>query len=436
MHLSKGTFHCLPDDYEINDPSLSDIRAALHPTYSQNDIEQIDSLSTLSRDLFGVKYLPGFVGLNNHHKTDCINAVVQALAHVAPIRDYFLARNHLDGNMEKDRTPSHKKKKNLTINRPAIQVTDAFSELVRKMWSKERFKSTVDPHTLVQSISVASKKRFQVGVQAEAGELIAWLLHQLHLGTGGGRKPGSSIIHKTFQGAVRVTTKEARKIQKETNGEEDDRLGSDEEKDENEEEDLKAKVVVEEKTMDTHFLYLNLNIRANPLFRDEEGGLVIPQEPLVNVLKKFDGQSFSDSTSPSGAPQRKRYRLLKLSDYLILHLDRFTSNKYSREKNPTIVAFPVKNLDLREYVFPEGEKPSLPSEEEVRKMSVRRFLSSSPVLLHWRRLTDPPRTLDRSKKLKTLSNVLDERICIRILLKRLIWWKRRSFSSPRSFLIY
>ena len=110
MHLSKGTFHCLPDDYEINDPSLSDIRATLHPTYSQNDIEQIDSLSTLSRDLFGVKYLPGFVGLNNHHKTDCINAVVQALAHVAPIRDYFLARNHLDGNMEKDRTPSHNKK--------------------------------------------------------------------------------------------------------------------------------------------------------------------------------------------------------------------------------------------------------------------------------------------------------------------------------------
>merc|ERR1719491_928931 len=28
VHLSQGTFHCLPDDYLIQDPSLSDISAA------------------------------------------------------------------------------------------------------------------------------------------------------------------------------------------------------------------------------------------------------------------------------------------------------------------------------------------------------------------------------------------------------------------------
>ena len=37
------------------------------------------------------------------------------------------------------------------------------------------------------------------------------------------------------------------------------------------------------------------DIPEKPLFKDEDGGLVIPQEPLVNVLRKFDGVSFSDA---------------------------------------------------------------------------------------------------------------------------------------------
>jgi len=366
VHLSKGTFHCLPDDYQIDDPSVSDIRAALHPTFQKADIERLDSNTDLSRDLFGKNYLPGFVGLNNHNKTDCINAVVQALAHVTPIRNYFLAQT----TMMEDETLGTKK--NHTSIRSAVQVTAAFGELVRKLWSNERFKSTVDPHILVQAISVASKKRFRVGVQAEAGELTAWLLHQLHLGTGGGRKAGSSIVHKTFQGNIRVTTKEVKKLDTGIQAvEDDDRLGSDDEEEAEKTEKVDEKVMVEESTKDTNFLQLTLDIPEKPLFRDEAGGLVIPQEPLVNVLKKFDGETFSDIVARSGTTQRKRYRLLKLSDYLILHLDRFKSNNYNREKNPTIVAFPVKNLDLHEYVFPDRERPVFPSEEEVRSMSVK-----------------------------------------------------------------
>ena len=90
VHLSRGTFHCLPDDYEVRDPSLADISAALHPTYTAGDIATLDGNAALARDLFGRRYLPGFVGLNNLNKTDYVNAIVQALAHVRPLRDYFL----------------------------------------------------------------------------------------------------------------------------------------------------------------------------------------------------------------------------------------------------------------------------------------------------------------------------------------------------------
>ena len=204
---------------------------------------------------------------------------------------------------------------------------------------------------------------------------MAWLLHQLHVGTGGKlRKPGSSVIHRIFQGKVRVTTRQAKKQDDNNNQPEDDRLGSDNEEDKEDEtmQDAKkeSEVVVEETTTDTHFLQLTLDIPEKPLFRDADGGLVIPQEPLVNVLKKFDGTTLTDALGRNGQAQRKSYQLLRLPQYLILHLGRFTQNGYTREKNPTIVAFPIKNFDLSAYVHHDKERSKPPTEEQVRNMSV------------------------------------------------------------------
>ncbi len=373
VHLTRGTFHCLPDDYEIHDTSLSDVRAALHPQFTPEQIDSLDSNTQLSRDLLGRRYLPGFIGLNNLHKTDCINAVVQALAHVPPLRDYFLRRSEI-GNTN-----------NIHKHRLAYHVTECFGELVRKMWSDTRFKSHVDPHRLVQAVAAASKTKFPVGQQAEAGELVAWLLHQLHLGTGGSLNMNSkkkskqqSIIQKVFQGEVMVATRQAARSGnqlKESEAERsDDREGSGDEEEEQEKMNGDVPTVaaprIEEITNTSSFLQLTLDIPEKPLFRDENGGLVIPQEPLSNVLRKFDGVSFWDVVSASGVVQRKKYQLLRLPNYLILHLARFKTNQYSREKNPTIVAFPVKNLDLSDYVKPLEGKPKLPTEAEVRSMNV------------------------------------------------------------------
>lgn len=306
------------------------------------------------------------------------------------------------------------------------------------MWSSHRFKSNVDPHMLVQAVSVASNKRYHVGSQSEAGEFLAWLLHQLHVGIGGtvsrpaGKKKrkkkkgsnsatrsGTTVIHDTFMGRVEMTTIVRRRRRR---GEtaalemlnqggmdtsspsandstidvlsEDDRDGSDDEqtilqkqrKRETARTLANETVVVEEETvLETDFLQLTLDIPEKPLFKDEDGGLVIPQEPLANVLRKFDGVSFGDALSRQQQQQRssertgedgtvvsreRRYRLRKLPNYLILHLSRFKRNGYFVEKNPTIVMFPVKNFDLSQYVFPEGGRESVPSSAEVKAMSV------------------------------------------------------------------
>jgi hypothetical protein len=75
-----------------NSQSLLDIRYALQPKFTIHEVTtQLDTNVTLTRDIYGARYLPGYVGLNNvGGKSDYVNAIVQAIAHVIPIRNYFL----------------------------------------------------------------------------------------------------------------------------------------------------------------------------------------------------------------------------------------------------------------------------------------------------------------------------------------------------------
>ena len=50
----------------------------------------MDSNVSYSRGLDGTDYLPGFVGLNNIKCTDYVNVVIQALAHLPVLRDFFI----------------------------------------------------------------------------------------------------------------------------------------------------------------------------------------------------------------------------------------------------------------------------------------------------------------------------------------------------------
>jgi len=368
VHLKEGTFHCLPEDYEVVDSSLDDISAALHPTFKEEAITKLDVNTELSRDWFGRRYLPGFIGLNNLDKTDGINAMVQALAHVKPLRNFFLRQSHK--NLFVVNPIKAKRKIGGKKIKPPQRISNlvlAFGELVRKIWSDRRLKHSVDPQRLVQEISVASRKRFG-SRRSEMGEQLAWFLHQLHLGLGGTSKR-TTIVHKIFQGQVSVTTRSRKSITDRPGNrqekEYDDRLGSDDEEKLDQTKDLIPPVtIIEEKNIDTNFLQLTLEIPEKPLFKDDEGGLVIPQEPLVNVLRKFDGVTFSDALNGS----TRRYKLNRLPPYLILHLQRFKSNRYRREKNPTIVAFPVKNFDLSKYVKTKKEHP--PTATEIEQMGV------------------------------------------------------------------
>jgi U4/U6.U5 tri-snRNP-associated protein 2 len=100
------------------------------------------------------------------------------------------------------------------------------------------------------------------------------------------------------------------------------------------------------------FTQLTLEIPPTPLFRDSQGAAVVPQVPLMQLLSKFDGQTWTDKVTATGA-ERRQYRVRRLPDYLMLHLARFVSSGFgftSSEKNTSIVTFPVRGLELRDVL--------------------------------------------------------------------------------------
>ena len=52
-----------------------------------------------------------------------------------------------------------------------------------------------------------------------------------------------------------------------------------------------------------------------------------------------------------------------LPRYLIFHYNRFKLNNFFVEKNPTLVTFPVKNLELKDYI--EGSPPATDGKNKI-----------------------------------------------------------------------
>lgn len=322
INLQTEKVYCLPDGYEINDPSLDDIRHVLNPRVMREQVLNLDKNKQWSRALDGSNYLPGMVGLNNIKETDFLNVTIQSLMRVTPLRNFFL----IPENYQHSKSP----------------LVHRFGELTRKIWHARNFKGQVSPHEFLQAVMKASDKRFQIGVQSDPVEFMSWLLNTLHVKLKSSKKKNRSIIHDCFQGELEVVKEIHRKhiMEKkedgdEQNGEACSAVGT-----------SNDGVVTE--TSRVPFLMLGLDLPPPPLFKDAMEKNIIPQVPLFNILKKFDGETVTEVVRPSIA--RMRYRVIRLPKYLILHMRRFTKNNFFIEKNPTLVNFPVKNLELKDYI--------------------------------------------------------------------------------------
>lgn len=97
-----------------------------------------------------------------------------------------------------------------------------FAELVRKMWSSKNFKGHVSPHEVLQAVSLASEKRFTIGVQKDPLAFIAWFFNAVsdgikknHIRFNRGKTNkllNSTVIEEAFQGEVEISTLKPKEI--------------------------------------------------------------------------------------------------------------------------------------------------------------------------------------------------------------------------------
>ncbi|XP_047117566.1 U4/U6.U5 tri-snRNP-associated protein 2 [Schistocerca piceifrons] len=323
LNLHTLKFYCLPDNYEIIDSSLDDIKYVLNPTFTSEQISAMDTSDKLSRAIDGTMYIPGIVGLNNIKANDYCNVILQALCHVTPLRNYFLREINY-----------------ARIKRPpgdsSFLLVQRFGELMRKLWNPRNFKAHVSPHEMLQAVVLWSKKKFQFIEQGDPIDFLSWFLNALHLALNGTKKPDSSIVYRSFLGSMRIYTRKIPPI-------------------ELEEEQKSALLLTDEyqeKVTDSPFLYLTCDLPPPPLFKDEFRENIIPQVNLYTLLQKFNAQTEKEYKTYK-ENFMKRFEITKLPPYLILYIKRFTKNTFFVEKNPTIVNFPVKNVDFGDILTPE-----------------------------------------------------------------------------------
>jgi len=321
LNLSTEKFYCLPENYEFFDSSLDDIIYMLHPVYHNKDIPLLNSDNPCYA-FDGSKYFTGIIGINNIKANDYCNVILMALAHLVDIRDFFLLNHQLKPVPGKANS----------------QLVMSFTEFVRKLWNIHNFRNHISPHEIMTQVMQVSKKKFQHIEQKDPAEFLIWFLNNLDIGLKDIFKGKNSIIKKCFQGKIKVTSKKIPLPDLSTA----------------EKQQLLKTIEYQDKSQTQSFFYLPCDLPPMPLYPDELKTINIPTVSMETVLKKFDGESVSCPTTHKEM-FHKKFILEQLPEYLILVYKRFSSNRFLKEKIPTIIEFPLNGINLIQCIDKENK---------------------------------------------------------------------------------
>ena len=280
INMETGRIYALPENYEIKvNSNLTDrIKYNLNPTFTKEDIQL--RTKKVSYDLNQNPYMAGFVGLNNFNCNDYSNVVIQLLAHLHDIRDYYLLNTQF----------------NDTLN-------TKFGLLVRKLWNDKLLKNHVSPHDFLQEVSTLTNKKLSVIHQENPKTFLMWLLNHL-------KTPALDLLrgklHITKVPLKSVTNTKSNKIEF---------------------------IKQQPKVMESKFWMLTLDL-PQVSFNDLKEK--VPEVSLQDLLLKYNG-----TTEIQSANELKHYKVIELPQYLVLYIDRDmkdTADNKSKN-NPTVVKF-------------------------------------------------------------------------------------------------
>ena len=304
LNLKSLKVYVLPENYEadvVPGSLLSDIVYAASPRFHNS---QLQTFPKVCHDLNDKRYLNGFVGMNNLTPDGYSVVVLQALAHVLPIRDYFLLGESSSGyNTDENDGPG---------------LIGSLSLLIRKLWSCKLLRRNISPHELLNYISLVSKRRFPVDDSRDPRSFLLWLISSLCAS----KEPSLvRTVTDQFQGHVEITSTPIETVV-----------------------DEKGKTMKFKKleaattTQKTKFWLLSLDLPQMNLFSNGNSANSVSQTKLETLLQKFNGE-----TEYHTKDSIKTYRILKHPKFLILHFNRFDKGFTSiKDRNKTLVEFSEK----------------------------------------------------------------------------------------------
>ena len=230
MHLENGRAFCLPDNYEIFDASLEDVRKVLFPRFTSEEIKRLEKEAIWSKALDGTEYLVGVVGLNRVENAKGVNSIVQSLARVEKLRAHFLSASLIrsDGN-------NNNKNEN-----------DTLQSLCQRIWNKHNFRGHTSPDSFVRKlrkqIKLAHPEKLETDIDNLFNDPFATLRHFLTFVV------PKKYVDELFRGEL---------------------------------------LMLNQKNKTQPFVFVPLKLPDAPLFRDVMEKNAIPQVALAELLKPF-----------------------------------------------------------------------------------------------------------------------------------------------------
>ncbi|VTZ70850.1 U4/U6.U5 tri-snRNP-associated protein 2, putative [Plasmodium chabaudi chabaudi] len=402
---------CIPENYEIHDASLNDIKYFLKPVYNKEQVEHLCNNLILGKSLDGADFFPGCVGLNNLKHTDYCNVIIQLLCCIVPLRNMLLL---------------YESKQNIAKNLIVV-----LAELLKKIYNPKNFKGVVSPHEFLQAVGIESKKNFKIGTKNDPLNFFLWIINKIHRHSEKKlQKKKKNIPNQTNKQNNLIDNNDISKnghpkndegVKKSTSAKKDNNTAEQNKQDTNYESDkssshkkkkikwmydgvniidycfdgeliIKTKKTKDDITEDgtnydgindtsggtnsigpnrndnnssqdegdnefsedknyifkkTPFRTLSLKLPNPPIFKSTTESNIIPQVSIFELLTKYDGET---ETFLSDKAVPSTLIISKLPKYLIFTIQRFSKNNFFTEKNGTIVNFVIKNLDMKDYV--------------------------------------------------------------------------------------
>lgn len=301
LFLSFNTLkaYVLPENYELpSNEILQNLIYAVNPTFQK---QNLSSFPQACHDSNGKRYMNGFVGLNSVTPDGYSTCILHVLAHIIPLRDYFLLSRR--------------------CARQENRLLDKISLLTRKLWSVKLLRTNISPSELLHAISETSNRKFPTDESGDPRQFLLWLIITL---SSSREETLKRLLESNIQGKVEIKTTLVESIHEEEGNVIRFRK-------------LESKTKIQL----SNFWCLTLDLPPMPLFRASNGVTDkdrAPQTLLSTLLEKFNG--FKEVHVNDTL---RTFKIIHQPKYLIFHYNRFEQGIFNlKARNQTLVEFPLE----------------------------------------------------------------------------------------------